>query len=80
MNRAEAAEILSNPKNVRFVDLIKVATAFFGEPRVRGSHHIFKTQWPGEPFVNLQADGKMAKEYQVKQVIKAMAKLEEVRR
>jgi hypothetical protein len=40
---------------------------------------VFKVPWQGEPWVNLQADGKMAKPYQVKQVIKALKKLEEVK-
>jgi len=53
-----------------------VVQFIFGEPRVAGSHHIFKTPWLGDPRVNLQRDGKMAKPYQVHQVIKAIEKLE----
>ncbi len=80
MTFADAYGSLDNPKNVRFVDLIKIATHFFGVPRVNGtSHHVFKVPWQGEPWVNLQADGKMAKPYQAKQVIKALKKLEEVK-
>jgi hypothetical protein len=76
MTYAEAFEILANPKNVRFADLRKVATVFFGEPRNSGSSHfIFKVPWPGQPWVNLQMDGKMAKPYQVKQVREALEKL-----
>jgi hypothetical protein len=38
-------DILANPKNVRFDDLIKICTKHFGNPTVSGSHHIFKTPW-----------------------------------
>jgi hypothetical protein len=43
---------------------------------VRSSHHIFKTPWKGDPRINIQKDGKMAKPYQVKLVLKALEKLE----
>ena len=39
---------LSNPKNVKFDDLQKICTKYFGNPRIKGSHHIFKTSWKGE--------------------------------
>jgi predicted RNA binding protein YcfA (HicA-like mRNA interferase family) len=68
--------LLDNPKNVRFEDLLNLCRKYFGEPRIRGSHHIFKTPWAGDPFVNLQRDGKMAKPYQVRDVRKALEKLE----
>jgi hypothetical protein len=55
---------------------LQSAGSTFGEPRIAGSHHIFKTPWQGEPRINLQRDGKMAKPYQVRQVKKALEKLE----
>jgi hypothetical protein len=61
---------------VRFEDLLNLCRRLFGEPRIRGSHHIFKTPWQGEPFINLQRDGKMAKPYQVRDVRRALEKLE----
>jgi len=67
---------LSNPKNVKFEDLIKICTKYFGTPRISGSHHIFKTPWKGDPRINIQKEGKMAKPYQVKIVSKALDKLE----
>ena len=67
---------LSNPKNVKFEDLIKICTQYFGTPRISGSHHIFKTPWKGDPRINIQKDGNMAKPYQVKIVSKALDKLE----
>jgi len=61
---------------VRFGDLLNLCQHLFGEARIRGSHHIFKTPWPGELFINLQRDGKMAKPYQVRDVKRALEKLE----
>ena len=69
-------EQLSNPKNVKFDDLLKICTKYFRAPRVSGSHHIFKTPWKGDPRINIQKEGKMAKPYQVKLVLKALDKLE----
>ena len=68
--------ILNNPCNVAYDDLIAICQRHFGEPRIRGSHFIFKTPWKGDPRINLQKDGKMAKPYQVKDVLKAIKKLE----
>ncbi|MCX7113487.1 MAG: toxin HicA [Proteobacteria bacterium] len=65
------------PANVRFSDLRKVCESFFGEPRHHSSSHmIFKTPWPGDPRVNIQDANGKAKPYQVKQVLKAIDKLE----
>lgn len=69
-------QILDNPNNVPFSKLLALCGSYFGEPRIAGSHHIFKTPWPGDPRVNLQRDGKMAKPYQVLQVKKAIEKME----
>jgi len=69
-------EILNNPKNVSFHDLLKVCEKHFGKPRIRGSHHIFKTPWKGDPRINIQKDSKMAKPYQVKMVKQALERLE----
>jgi len=69
--------MLDNPKNVKFKDLLNLCKKYFGEPRITGSHHIFKTPWEGKPFVNIQKDGKMAKPYQVRDVKNAIEKLEE---
>ena len=67
----------NNPKGVRFVDLAKVCDAYFGEPRQKGtSHRIYRTPWPDDPRVNIQNVKGMAKPYQVRQVLKAIEKLE----
>ena len=71
-------ELRSNPKNIRFADLSKICDHFFGEPRQhRTSHRVYQTPWRGDPRVNIQNDRGMAKPYQVRQVIKALEKLQE---
>ena len=66
-----------NPKGVSFNDLCKVCDHYFGEARQTGSsHRIYKTLWQGDPRVNIQDDKGMAKAYQVKQVLKAIERLE----
>ena len=69
-------KILDTPENVIFKDLLNLCETYFGKPRIRGSHYIFKTPWKGDPRINLQKDGKEAKPYQVKEVKKAIEKLE----
>ena len=67
-----------NPRNVRYVDLFKVCEHYFGQARSSGSSHaVFKTPWAGDPRVNIQNDHGKAKEYQVRQVLAAIRKLEE---
>ena len=71
------AAMRKNPKNIRFQDLCKVCDYYFGEPRRKGgSHCIYKTPWPGDPRVNIQNHKGMAKAYQVRQVLKAIDRLE----
>ncbi len=71
------AQMKRNPTGVRFNDLCKVCDYYFGEPRQRGgSHRIYKTPWPGDPRVNIQDDQGKAKPYQVRQVLKAIERLE----
>lgn len=77
MDIEEALEITKNSKNMKFSDLLKICKNFFEGPRIGGSHHIFKTPWPGDPRINIQKDGKKAKGYQVKQVHEALKKLKE---
>lgn len=66
-----------NPKSIRFNDLCKVCTEYFGEPRQSGSSHkVYKTPWHGDPRVNIQNFKGKAKPYQVKQVLQAIIRLE----
>jgi hypothetical protein len=71
------ANMRRNPKGIRFRDLCKVCDFYFGDARQMGSsHYIDKTPWPGDPRVNIQNAGGMAKAYQVRQVLKAIDRLE----
>lgn len=74
------AAMRANPVDVRYSELMKVCVHYFGGPRQHGSSHaVFKTPWPGDPRVNIQSDRGRAKAYQVRQVLRAIAKLEEGR-
>jgi hypothetical protein len=68
-------ELSEGRTNVRFAHLVRICQEHFGCERVRGSHHIFKTPWAGDPRINLQKDGSKAKPYQVDQVIAALERL-----
>jgi hypothetical protein len=69
-------EIEDAGKNTRFDRLLHVCTAFFGEPRVHGSHHVFKMPWAGDPRINLQPrKGGLAKPTQVRDVLRALERL-----
>ena len=71
-------EMRRSPRSVRYADVFKVCEHFFGQARSSGtSHAVFKTPWAGDPRVNIQNDHGMAKEYQVRQVMAAIRKLEE---
>lgn len=78
---ADVADIINdmrrNPQGIRFRDLCKVCDALFGEARQKGgSHRIYKTPWQGDPRINIQNDKGKAKAYQVKQILKAIERLE----
>jgi hypothetical protein len=64
---------------ITFNDLAKVCDHYFGPARQSGtSHRVYKTPWPGDPRVNIQNEKGKAKRYQIKQVLAALAKLEEL--
>ena len=66
-----------NPKTVSYRDLCLACDFYFGEARQSGSsHRIYKTPWPGDPQVNIQNDKGKAKAYQVRQVLRAIERLE----
>ena len=73
------AAMRNSAKNVAYDDLQYVCVRYFGRPRRSGSSHaVFRTPWVGDPRVNIQRgkDGK-AKPYQVRQVLKAIERLEQ---
>lgn len=72
------AKLEKEKNNKRFSQLIKICEEFFGKSRMKGSHHIFKTPWPGDPRLNIQSDKGKAKPYQVEQVITALKRLNEM--
>jgi len=66
-----------NPQDVRFADLCKICDLYFGQVRQKSSsHRIYKTPWQGDPRVNIQNHKGKAKAYQVKQVLRAIERLE----
>jgi len=66
-----------NPQDIRFRDLCRVCDFFFGKARQGGSsHRLYKTPWQGDPRVNIQNDKGRAKPYQVRQVLRALDRLE----
>ena len=67
----------TSPHNVRFTDLCKICDHYFGKARQESSsHRIYKTPWQGDPRVNIQNKNGKAKIYQVRQVLKAINRLE----
>ena len=67
----------NNPKDVKFSELCKVCDFYFGDARQSGSSHkVYKTPWRGDPRVNIQNWKGKAKADQVKQVLKAIERLE----
>lgn len=70
-------QMRNNPRGVRFVEFAQVCRHYFGEPRrTGGSHWVFRVPWAGGPRVNIQDDQGTAKAYQVREVLKAIDKLE----
>jgi len=71
------AALRNSQTYVRYADLFKVCTNYFGKPpQDRTAHAKFETPWGGEPYVNIQNKNGQAKPYQVKQVLAAIDKLE----
>ena len=70
-------QLKRSTSNVRFATLCKICDYYFGEARQKGSsHRIYKTPWRDDPFINIQEKDGKGKDYQVKQVIKAIKRLE----
>ena len=62
------------------VALVLIPKGIERVPRQKStSHRVYRTPWLGDPRVNVQNAKGMAKPYQVRQVIKAIEKLEGTR-
>ena len=71
------AAMQRNPADVRFQELRRVCEHYFGPARrSSGSHLAYKTPWIGNPRVNIQDEHGKAKAYQVRQVLKAVERME----
>jgi len=67
----------NNPAGVRFSEICRICDHYFGQARqASGSHRVYRTPWVGDPRVNIQNHKGYAKAYQVRQVIKAIERLE----
>jgi hypothetical protein len=67
----------NSPKDIKFSELCKVCDFYFGDARQSGSsHRVYRTPWRGDPRVNIQNSKGKAKAYQVRQVLKAIERLE----
>ena len=71
------AQMKRNPRDIRFSDLCRVCDHYFGDARQSsGSHRVYKTPWHGDPRVNIQNRRGLARAYQVKQVLRAIERVE----
>ncbi len=71
------SQMRCNPKGIRFAEACRVCDHYFGQPRQsKSSHRVYKTPWQGDPRVNIQNTKGKAKAYQVKQVLRAIERLE----
>ena len=66
-----------NPSGLRFAEVCRICDHYFGQARQgSGSHRVYKTPWIGDPRVNIQNYKGYARAYQVRQIIKAIERLE----
>ena len=61
--------------NIRFADLQALLIDLGFDERVNRSHHIYRREGVRE-LINLQRDGNKAKAYQVRQILRAVDRLE----
>lgn len=66
-----------NPADVGFGDLCLLCDRAFGEPQQATSgYRRYRTPWPDDPQVNIQNKKGKAGAYQVRQVLKAVERLQ----
>lgn len=74
---AKLIERMEAGTEIRFHELCQVCDYFFGEPRQRGtSHRVYRTPWQGDPRVNIQNNRGRAHRYQVRQVLRAVERVQ----
>lgn len=71
----DTVQRMRSGSSITFNELAHICEHYFGPPRISGSHHIYKTPWPGDPRVNIQNDKGKAKTYQIRQVLQPIEKL-----
>ncbi len=69
-------DFFNSAADIKFSDLLKICSEYFGDPMVIGCHYVFGTPWIGDPVISIQFDGETAKPYQVRKVEEALKKLE----
>ncbi len=68
-------KLRADPAAVTFAELVRVCRHYFpDERRGKGSHLIFRTGLIEQPLLVVQPRGRMAKEYQCRQVVSAIEK------
>ena len=71
------ARMRRSAKGIRFTEACRVCDHYFGQPRQKGSsHRVYKTPWQGDPRVNIQNAKGKAKAYQIRQILKAIERLD----
>lgn len=73
----KVARIRKTAGPLPFSEVKLVCDRLFGPPRIHGSHLIYKTPWRGDPRINIQNRNGLVSPYQVRQVAKAITRLEE---
>ncbi len=74
-NYDKIVDEINRGKQVRFSEACTVCEKLFGKPRIVGSHHVYKTPWCVDPRINIQNVGGFVKPYQVKQLKRAIEKV-----
>lgn len=77
--RDDIADLQQRQNSIKFAELAKICVRWFGPPRINGSsHHVYRMPRQAISRINIQrGNNGAAKAYQVKQVIAALARMEE---
>ena len=77
--RDDIADLQQRQNSIKFAEISENLRAMVWPPRIkRYNHHVYRMPWSGDPRINIQrGNNGAAKAYQVKQVIAALARMEE---